>query len=653
MNFFKNNIGSILFVLGALGSSCTINRELINKETQIAVIADAHLQNVYGELEDNEYSGVANPKNGKYTFIRTMQSQLQSTRIFNENYFAFLAALDDIVARNIKYVLLPGDFSDDGQPLHIRGFKKILDKYTQEYGLTFLLITGNHDVVYPYDHEDGKRDFLGQGGKPQTIASTAGFMENGAPGELPIVISKDLQNLGYGKITRLLKDHGFFPKKEYHYWATPFSKYSYEDYTFNAAKAEATLEQRSYRIPHNSTALPDVSYVVEPVEGIWLLALDANTYLQKEMPNTDSVDQIEYKNNGQGLDNLLTHKKYLVEWIEKLTISAKKYNKTLIAFSHYPMSDFNNGATQHINNLLVGSKMQIKRIPNPKLATTLADAGLRLHLGGHMHLNDTGISTSKKGNILVNIQTPSLAAYMPAYKILTMVNPDKIQVKTVVIDSVPRYNEFFDLYKKEYQRLMTTGDSTIWNKDVLESTSYKDLMNWHLKELVRLRFLPSEWHSDFAKFIMDLSGKELLFLSQSKSQNALDEQLNNLRDGKLSFESLYLDESISHKIGPEVLELYNAWSGGDLIFDLYRLRSADQLAFKDIGEARLKQYDFLIQSFLSNNSGQKNNDLLKKRILDLMRVLQNFMTGEPSVDFELHMKTGKIKPLNEKGIPLH
>ncbi|PIB30582.1 metallophosphoesterase family protein [Maribacter sp. 4G9] len=635
----------MLFVLGALGSSCTINRELIKNETQIAVIADAHLQNVYGQLEDNAYSGVVNPKNGKYAFIRTMQSQLQSTRIFNENYFAFLAALEDIVARNIKYVLLPGDFSDDGQPLHIRGLKEILDKYTQEYGLTFLLITGNHDVVYPYDHEDGKRDFLGQCGKPQTIASNASFVENGEPGELPIVISKDLQNLGYGEITRLLKAHGFFPKKEYHYWATPFSKYSYEEYTFNAAKAGATLEQRSYRIPHNNAALPDVSYVVEPVEGIWLLALDANTYLQKEMPNADSVDQIEYKNNGQGLDNLLTHKKYLVEWIEKLAISAKKHHKTLIAFSHYPMSDFNNGATQHINNLLVGSKMQLKRVPNPTLATTLADAGLQLHLGGHMHLNDTGISTSKKGNTLVNIQTPSLAAYMPAYKILKMVNPDKIQVKTVVIDSVPRYNEFFDLYKKEYQQLMTIGDSTLWNKDVLKSTGYKDLMNWHLKELVRLRFLPSEWPPVFANFLKNLSGKELVLLSQSNNSGSLTEQLKNIRETGQAQVFLNSSEKKEGQPKPILLTSFETWSGEDLVVDLYKLRSADQLAFNDIGPERLQHYKLICDSFLNKEDAGETSDPMKRNMVELMYILKKFMAGEPSIDFEIHLETGQIKSL--------
>ncbi len=59
----------------------------------------------------------------KYTLLRTMESQLHSTRIFNENYFAFLAALEDIVQRGIKIVALPSEHTDDGQPIHILGLK--------------------------------------------------------------------------------------------------------------------------------------------------------------------------------------------------------------------------------------------------------------------------------------------------------------------------------------------------------------------------------------------------------------------------------------------------------------------------------------------------------------------------------------------------
>ena len=132
---------------------------------KIAFLADVHFQDIYGTLQDSDYKGITNPKNGKHTLLRTMESQLHSTRIFNENYFAFLAALDDIVQRGIKIVALPGDYSDDGQPLHIRGLRQILTDYTKKYGIQFFITTGNHDPAGPFAQESGKNDFLGIGRK--------------------------------------------------------------------------------------------------------------------------------------------------------------------------------------------------------------------------------------------------------------------------------------------------------------------------------------------------------------------------------------------------------------------------------------------------------------------------------------------------------
>lgn len=67
-----------------------------------------------------------------------MAAQLHSTRLFNENYFALRATLDDIAKRDIKLVALPGDYTDDGQPLHVKGLATILKEYTERYGISFL-----------------------------------------------------------------------------------------------------------------------------------------------------------------------------------------------------------------------------------------------------------------------------------------------------------------------------------------------------------------------------------------------------------------------------------------------------------------------------------------------------------------------------------
>ena len=86
---------------------------------QIAFLPDVHFHDVYAEFNDGSFQGLPSASEnkeqskGKAATIRTMAAQLQSTRLFNENYFALRAALDDLVRRNVRLVVLPGDFSDD------------------------------------------------------------------------------------------------------------------------------------------------------------------------------------------------------------------------------------------------------------------------------------------------------------------------------------------------------------------------------------------------------------------------------------------------------------------------------------------------------------------------------------------------------------
>ncbi|MES2485643.1 MAG: metallophosphoesterase, partial [Bacteroidota bacterium] len=188
-----------------LATSAKINAQ---SGVKIAFLADVHLQDIYGTLNDNSYKGIINPVDGMPVLIRTMESQLHSTRIFNENYFAFIAALDDIAARGIKIVALPGDYTDDGQPIHLRGLQHILKMYEDKYSISFFITTGNHDPVGPFAKHAGKTDFLGAGGKQQPIFSKETMYKPSA-NDLPVVVTSDIACMGYTGITEYLGSFGF------------------------------------------------------------------------------------------------------------------------------------------------------------------------------------------------------------------------------------------------------------------------------------------------------------------------------------------------------------------------------------------------------------------------------------------------------------
>ena len=576
---------------------------------RIAFLADVHFQDVYGDFQDTGYKGIWNPENEKYATIRTMDAQLHSTRIFNENYFAFLAALDDIANRGIPCVVLPGDFSDDGQPVHMRRLKQILDEYSSKHGITFLATTGNHDPVRPFSREAGKPGYLGKGGKKQDLKS-----------------SKDLQQLGYREIVTMLGDFGFFPGEEFLYWETPFSSYSPQTYSYSLAAEESSLENRSYPLPPNGNMIPDVSYLVEPVAGLWLLALDANVYLPGEKAGSYPADPNSYSGSGEGYKNLLSHKKHLVKWVEKVAGQAVRLDKTLIVFSHYPLVDFNDDASGLIRDLLGWKAMNGNRLPGEDVAQIFADAGVRIHLGGHIHINDTGIRTSARGNTLVNVQIPSLAAYPPAYKLLTINGKQYAEVETVILDSVPRYDELFESYRLEHARLEETGSPQIWNKDILEAGSYHEFTSRHLEELVRLRYLPGEWPPGLRDFLLKRSGLELLLWSHGGQEDKARRSASVMG------------------LRPEDFE---EWTGFDLVYDFYRLRNADRLAIKDVGTDRIRQYQLIFEALLSGTEkgSHMDEDILEGMVV-FAKIFHMILNGAPADHFQVDLKSGMVEDLS-------
>jgi len=606
-------ISAIIILLVSL-YSCK-SQQTAKKEVKIAFIADVHLQDIFAKFEDNNYQGVKNPVTGQYANIRTMNAQLHSTRIFNENYFAFLEALNDIVKRDIKQVVLPGDFSDDGQPVHVRGLKKILNEYSQKHGLSFYVTTGNHDVVRPFSQDAAKTDFLGKDGKEQIISSSKNNF-NKSKSELEPIITTDIKNWGYKETIQEMRDFGFFPKKTDLYWETPFSNNTYEQYNFKKAQKESVLEKRTYLIKNTNLFLPDASYLVEPIKGIWLLAIDANAYVPNEKLSGKQDDAHNFSGANTGYNNVLTYKSHLLNWVKKVSAEAKQRGKILIAFSHYPMVEFNDNASPELKQLFGADKMQLQRVPDEEVAQQFADAGIQIHFGGHMHINDTGVRTSAKGNTLFNIQTPSLAAYMPAYKILTIYSDSEFEVETIVIGKVPNFNSLFPFYQEEYAHLQNSKNEHIWNKEILKAKDYAAFTNWHLKELVRLRFLPEDFPADFLKSIVNLSGKDLLKMNKKTSEIDQDLNLNSL----------------------DVSD-FESWTGFDMIFDFYRLKSADALAFSEIGNKRLRQYELVCSQL------NKSND--PKLVLWAQIVLKT-MNGEPSDHFKIDLKNNKIDNLSVK-----
>ncbi|MGY5796240.1 metallophosphoesterase family protein [Rheinheimera faecalis] len=642
-------------------------------QTQIAFLPDIHFHDVYAEFNDGSFKGLKSTggnkdqSKDKAATIRTMAAQLQSTRLFNENYFALRAALDDLVRRKVQLVVLPGDFSDDGQSVHIRGLKQILQQYSKAHGLKFLLTLGNHDPVRPYTHAAGKPDYLGPDGRPLAIFSPGS--EPCSTSAQDFICTEEVKELGYFELMTELSDFGFYPKAEDLYWETPYSSYTSSNYSYTEALAQSDFTKRQFEICQqgaggtykksdysNCHVIPDASYLVEPVEGVWLLAIDANVYKPKAGYKGKGSEAAAFEGSGNaGYNTMFDYKPQVMAWVKQVAARAKAQGKTLITFSHYPMIEFYQGQTQHIATLLGEERGQLSRSPKAQISERLADLGVQLHIGGHMHLNNTAVAHSSRGNSLVNIQAPSLAAYVPAYKLLTLTGPEQVKVQTIVLQDVPGFNQLFEHYQHEWQQLKQDKQA-VWDASILQSKNYREFANGHLRELTRLRFLPNDWPDELRQLLLSLNGEQMLVLSQLNSKTTLKDfsplVLQGLSQSTEWQQARQKAKNQAKAAGIKLDDLAK-WTGFELVLDFYRLQNAGELALPDIPATRLKEYGFFTATLQQPDTAPQIQDWTKwtlpqysrYKFAALFHIIDGFLQGQPNGDFMLNMQTGELSSL--------
>jgi len=634
-------------------------------QVQIAFLPDVHFHDVYAQFNDGSFKGIA--YKNKAATIRTMAAQLHSTRLFNENYFALQAALDDLVRRKVQLVVLPGDFSDDGQTVHIRGLKRMLQHYSTKHGLKFLLTLGNHDPVRPYAQPAGKADYLGADSRPLAIFSPGS--EACSSKTTTAICTEEVKELGYSELMTELADFGFYPKASDLYWETPYSSYAETNYNYADALTQSDLSKRQFEICQqgaggaykqpgysNCHSIPDASYLVEPVKDLWLLAIDANVYKPKPGYTGKGNEAAAFEGSGNaGYNAMFDYKPQVMAWVKQVAARAKAQGKTLITFSHYPMIEFYQGQTQHIAALLGKESGQLSRSPQLQVSQRLADLGVQLHIGGHMHLNNTAVVRSDSGNSLINIQAPSLAAYIPAYKLLTLTEPEQVKVQSIVLNDVPGFNQLFTHYQKEWQQLKQ-DQQPVWDASLLQAKNYREFANGHLRELTRLRFLPKDWPDELRQLLLTLNGEQMLVLSQLDSKvtlgqfsPALLQQLSQSAQWQKARQKV---QSQALAAGIKLDDLAK-WTGFDLVLDYYRLQNAGELALPDIPAARLKEYGFFTATLQQPNAAPVQHwtdwtlaQYSSYKFAALFQIIQGFLQGQPNGDFMLNMQTGELNSLN-------
>ncbi|MGH7005605.1 MAG: metallophosphoesterase family protein, partial [Alphaproteobacteria bacterium] len=398
---------------------------------------------------------------------RRLTDTVRSTRVFNESYHALRAALDEIVSRGIRHVVLLGDYSDDGQVSTLKALRELLDGYTRVHGLVFIATVGNHDIFGSNGRHHAKR-LLNPDGSYTFVASDSAFIDEDADA---MIVTPKMHCPGYPDGLRALPDVGFFRRPTDIHWETPFGP---------ADDPQGRLYPIRSADGANERWLMDASYLVEPLPGLWLLMIDANVFVPRSTDVSNGDAAVFTDSTDAGWNGMLEHKGFVLDWARGVVSRARQQGKQLLTFSHYPMIDMLDG-TGEDEKALFGMTSSVRRTPSADVARAAMDAGISVHFSGHLHINATARIT-RGGRTLVNIGVPSLVAFPSAFKVVA-IDGGMLEIETVSLDRLPVDPAVNGQYRTE---IALTGKNV---GRMLEAVDYGDFLVEHMNQLVVHRYL--------------------------------------------------------------------------------------------------------------------------------------------------------------------
>lgn len=424
---------------------------------RLAIIADPHLHDIKGNYRGDRIPAEQLPSGLE---LRTLADTVQSTRLFNESEASFRAVLEDIAARGIRHVIVVGDYSDDGQDASVAASLALMRSYTDRFGMQFFSTVGNHDV-YAYSGRSLDRSFL--------LADGGTFLVSGSkPDSEGVLFNPAMRCRSYAE--SLPRGLGFFRSGAELHWESPFGP-------------SDDLADRQYALAsaggHHVRRFVDASYLVEPVEGVWLLSIDGNVFVPRNGEFASAEEEFDDSTDA-GYNALVAHRPYMLKWIADVSRRAMRLGKRLIAFAHYPAVDpFDD--TLDDEQRLFGRTIFVRRTPTRATAALLAKAGLRLHFSGHLHIDNV----SRQDGI-VNVAVPSTAGYPGGYRMLTLTE-EGAELETVRVAGLPANASILSAYRRE------AAQSGLAVGDMLEAADFDAFAIRHLREVVHHRFFAKEW----------------------------------------------------------------------------------------------------------------------------------------------------------------
>jgi DNA repair exonuclease SbcCD nuclease subunit len=168
---------------------------------------------------------------------------------------------------------------------------------------------------------------------------------------------------------------------------------------------------------YNEAITKDVSslsYIAQPIENLWILAIDDNIYDKNYELGKEVV-------GGRIKESTML-------WIEEHLSKAKELGVTVIAMMHHGLLEHFEGQKEIFNDYVIEDWHS--------RANRLADAGLKIVFTGHFHAQDISSMHFENGSFIYDIQTGSLLTYPCPYRNLSIINNEVATVETVRIQNI-------------------------------------------------------------------------------------------------------------------------------------------------------------------------------------------------------------------------
>jgi 3',5'-cyclic AMP phosphodiesterase CpdA len=517
-----------------------------SNEFSLAIIADAHFHDIDGDY------GVPGVRVGERCLtLRSWADSRASTRVFNESAFALKSALATVANRGIRHVVLLGDYTDDGQRITTASAAALFAAHEAQFGMRFYALPGNHDIFGPSGRHQAKRFLQDDGTSLLVTSDTAETVPNH-------ILNPAMFCEGYPVGLTPMAAFGYFRRPDDLHWESPFGL---------SDKAADRIYEVSSPDGQNHYQLMDASYLVEPQDGLWLLMLDANVFEPRNGAYPTGSEHAFIDSTGAGWNAMLRLKPFILEWMADVATRAKQQGKTLLAFSHYPAIDpFDDPAgTQET---LFPKNPMAKRKPSDAVANALIAAGISVHFSGHLHVEGVTRRKNDQGQ-LTNVAVPSLVAFPPAFKHLT-ISKNTVAIDTVELSALPLDPDIIAVYQRETAKAAEQPDPALTAK------TYGEFLRLHTTALVQHRYLHTEWPKEIVACLAPLSVQQL----------CLDARTQPIELNAASLATLCQQSGVDPK------ELA-ALSMVEIISDWYCLCHAGPLALSVMGEKRLNLLQWL------------------------------------------------------------